>query len=167
MAPTTRRRQAGDDTPRASRCDGIVTASQRKAGQRYLRDVAPHVDATAAEEAARDYAYDEATYLENLSRIVFSNAARDDTPSDILRMSDEQYYDSTKASEGTRRRDHERAVRLKRLEQIVAGCTAGALTCRKCHGDKISIQQKQTRSADEGMTVFCKCDACGTQWRMS
>lgn len=41
------------------------------------------------------------------------------------------------------------------------------LSCRKCGSDNISWQQKQTRSADEAMTVFCTCKSCKHRWTMS
>ena len=62
---------------------------------------------------------------------------------------------------------HERAARLAHLDALVASASSGAMHCRKCSSDRITVQQKQTRSADEGMTVFCSCDQCGHQWRMS
>ena len=62
---------------------------------------------------------------------------------------------------------HERASRIAHLDALVASASSGAMHCRKCSSDRITVQQKQTRSADEGMTVFCSCDQCGHQWRMS
>jgi len=47
------------------------------------------------------------------------------------------------------------------------GGGAGGLRCRKCGSDSVAVQQKQTRSADEGMTVFCSCEQCGFHWRMA
>jgi transcription elongation factor S-II len=38
-------------------------------------------------------------------------------------------------------------------------------TCGKCKKDKVEHYQKQTRSADEPMTVFCHCLLCGKRWR--
>lgn len=40
------------------------------------------------------------------------------------------------------------------------------ITCRKCRGDKVITESKQTRSADEGMTIFCMCQECGCRWKM-
>ena len=37
--------------------------------------------------------------------------------------------------------------------------------CVKCKKKKTSFIQVQTRSADEGMTVFVKCQHCGFKWR--
>ena len=40
------------------------------------------------------------------------------------------------------------------------------LQCRKCKEWKVKYFEFQTRSADEPMTVFCECVACGFRWRM-
>lgn len=42
----------------------------------------------------------------------------------------------------------------------------GVLLCRICKGSDVSFQQKQTRGADEAMTIYCVC-ACGARWKMS
>lgn len=40
-----------------------------------------------------------------------------------------------------------------------------AYTCRKCGKSECRAVQLQTRSADEGMTTFVNCVACGHRWR--
>lgn len=42
-----------------------------------------------------------------------------------------------------------------------------ALECGKCKQKKVSYSQAQTRSADEPMTTFCECMACGHRWKFS
>jgi DNA-directed RNA polymerase subunit M/transcription elongation factor TFIIS len=43
--------------------------------------------------------------------------------------------------------------------------TKGFLACKSCKSmDSVQIDQKQTRSSDEPMTLFALCDACGFQW---
>jgi transcription elongation factor S-II len=42
----------------------------------------------------------------------------------------------------------------------------GVLKCRRCNSCDISIHQKQTRSADEGITNFCECLKCGLRWKL-
>ena len=37
--------------------------------------------------------------------------------------------------------------------------------CRKCHKDKTTYYQLQTRSADEPMTTFVTCLNCDARWR--
>ena len=41
------------------------------------------------------------------------------------------------------------------------------LVCRMCKSRSISWTQKQTRGADESMTVFCSCDDCRHRCKMS
>ena len=42
---------------------------------------------------------------------------------------------------------------------------SGGFKCRRCGSDKTQYMQKQTRSADEPMTVFFECMNCGKRWR--
>ena len=41
------------------------------------------------------------------------------------------------------------------------------LKCRRCGSSDVSWEQKQTRGADEAMTVFCTCAKCKNRWKMS
>ena len=41
----------------------------------------------------------------------------------------------------------------------------GMYTCGRCKSTRTTNFQKQTRSADEPMTVFVKCKDCGKRWR--
>lgn len=40
------------------------------------------------------------------------------------------------------------------------------LRCRRCGSGDVSCEQKQTRGADEAMTVFCTCSKCQNRWTM-
>lgn len=42
----------------------------------------------------------------------------------------------------------------------------GVLRCAACGSDKISLNQRQARSADEGMDTYCTCTKCQTRWRL-
>lgn len=39
------------------------------------------------------------------------------------------------------------------------------MQCPKCKGRNVSVQHKQVRSADEGMTAFCHCRDCNQKWK--
>ena len=41
-----------------------------------------------------------------------------------------------------------------------------SLKCRRCNSVDVTWDQKQTRSADEGMTVYCVCANCNLRWTM-
>lgn len=58
---------------------------------------------------------------------------------------------------------HEEA-KFEEAEQLQS--SHAALTCHRCHSRSIAVQQQQTRSADEGMTVYCTCKQCGLRWKM-
>ena len=51
--------------------------------------------------------------------------------------------------------------------QLVAegGRADGLVLCRACHSNDVSVEARQTRSADEGMTLFMECNQCGQRWR--
>ena len=40
------------------------------------------------------------------------------------------------------------------------------IRCHRCKSSDVQIEQKQTRSADEGSTVFVTCNTCRLRWRM-
>jgi len=44
--------------------------------------------------------------------------------------------------------------------------TKGVVECTKCGSDRVFSYSKQTRSSDEGMTVFCQCVKCKAKWTM-
>lgn len=49
--------------------------------------------------------------------------------------------------------------------QVVAISDRYALSrCSKCHGTDINVEAKQIRSADEGMSMICKCNTCFYSW---
>jgi DNA-directed RNA polymerase subunit M/transcription elongation factor TFIIS len=58
--------------------------------------------------------------------------------------------------------------KVAELERLCAeeGVTEGFMSCR-CGSRKIDYENKHTRSADEGPTLFCICFDCGDRWRIS
>jgi DNA-directed RNA polymerase subunit M/transcription elongation factor TFIIS len=41
---------------------------------------------------------------------------------------------------------------------------SGFLVCRNCRSTHVDVDQMQTRSADEPMTLFALCLECGNRW---
>jgi hypothetical protein len=41
---------------------------------------------------------------------------------------------------------------------------SGIFSCRRCKSFDVDTEQKQTRSADEPMTIFCTCNSCGKRF---
>lgn len=50
------------------------------------------------------------------------------------------------------------ALNDKKFEAIVR--------CRRCGNEDVTWEEKQTRSADEGATVYCSCSVCKNRWVM-
>jgi DNA-directed RNA polymerase subunit M/transcription elongation factor TFIIS len=40
------------------------------------------------------------------------------------------------------------------------------IKCGRCKSTQVIVEQKQTRGADESMTVFVQCENCGLRWKM-
>lgn len=53
---------------------------------------------------------------------------------------------------------------LQPLAETLAG--SSGVRCSKCKSTEIRFEIAQTRSADEGSTVFCLCMQCQKRWRM-
>ena len=43
---------------------------------------------------------------------------------------------------------------------------AGGVVCAKCKSTEIITWERQVQSADEGMTVFARCQNCDKRWRL-
>mmetsp|Transcript_16979 Transcript_16979/g.29228 ORF Transcript_16979/g.29228 Transcript_16979/m.29228 type:complete len:106 (+) Transcript_16979:109-426(+) len=43
---------------------------------------------------------------------------------------------------------------------------SSSFSCRKCKSNKTTLTQKQTRQADEKITVFVLCMVCGERWTL-
>jgi len=59
-------------------------------------------------------------------------------------------------------------TKLKRdinLTKVDMSMATEEFTCYKCHKNKCTYYQLQTRSADEPMTTFVSCLNCGARWK--
>jgi DNA-directed RNA polymerase subunit M/transcription elongation factor TFIIS len=55
---------------------------------------------------------------------------------------------------------------MNKFEQNIEAMT-DIYKCRKCFSRKCTYMQIQSRSADESMTVYISCLACGNRWKTS
>ena len=53
----------------------------------------------------------------------------------------------------------------RQLTLDISQVPEGQFTCSKCKSRKTSFYEVQTRSADEGMTLFIACLSCGKRWK--
>ena len=111
-------------------------------------------------------------FTDHFARLVTLHTAGDPgriSEEATLDLSPDSFDAIVAGGEQERIQRQQRQQRQHELDQVSREATrvGGALRCRQCGGDSVTVQQKQTRSADEGMTVFCGCETCGSQWRMS
>lgn len=98
------------------------------------------------------------TYLDNTRKI--TNSCSQLTFSQLKALLDLDYFESTFF-------DKERKTNEKNIANITCRLEpmAGIHKC-KCGCDKVYSYELQTRSADEGMTLFLQCYDCGKKWKM-
>ncbi|DAA77757.1 TPA_exp: Uncharacterized protein A8136_6303 [Trichophyton benhamiae CBS 112371] len=67
------------------------------------------------------------------------------------------------------RREEDRKIQKENMDKAMVGqperSISKSLQCGKCGQRKVTYTEAQTRSADEPMTLFCTCLACGKSWR--
>ena len=84
------------------------------------------------------------------------------TPDHFVRMS----HDELKSAE---RREEDRKIQKENMDKAMVAkaerSISTSLQCGKCGQRKVTYTEAQTRSADEPMTLFCTCLACGKSWR--
>ena len=94
---------------------------------------------------------------------------------ELVEMTSEQLATEEKRKEVEKLRDD--AFQRSRLDWAEANADkinkqcgikdseTGLFKCGRCKSTKTSNTQKQTRSADEPMTVFVLCHNCGNRWK--
>lgn len=90
------------------------------------------------------------TYTQNILRIYQTGNFYENTSSKSYKAFHEQYH-----------------AMVATAKQVLAEKTAtnvGMFSCPKCKSKDVDTEQKQTRSADEPMTIFCACTRCQTRW---
>jgi len=59
---------------------------------------------------------------------------------------------------------HKTLSDAKKLLEEKSKATVGLFSCPRCKSIDVDTEQKQTRSADEPMTIFCKCTQCSLRF---
>lgn len=99
-------------------------------------------------------------YLQNNHSLLNLPAEKLVMAEDLLMLSQDRKLQFDRDS---RLEEHEIAILKSSFENT--GQTR-SLRCSRCKSQNIDVQQRQTRSADEGMTIFCGCRDCSAQWTL-
>lgn len=95
------------------------------------------------------------------------------TPGEIASMPPNALLANTMTDQIQRQMDmHEHRFKemlQERFEELEknSDSTEGLLQCGRCKSTNVIWEQRQTRSADEGMTIIAVCVKCSNKWRMT
>lgn len=88
--------------------------------------------------------------------------SNDVTADHFVRMT----HDELKSAE---QREQDRKIQKENMDKAMVAkaerSISKSLQCGKCGQRKVTYTEAQTRSADEPMTLFCTCLACGKSWK--
>ena len=104
-------------------------------------------------------------YSQAVRRILF-NATKKELPETLLRRSTSEWLalNQLELHSALKQAEEKNINALER--KISSVSTAESLIqCKFCKKNAVSYTQKQTRSADEPMTLFYACSACDRRWR--
>lgn len=89
---------------------------------------------------------------------------------DILRLKAVELFDSLPCHEAQLAENDMRVQGEALLRDLsspdLSNIPDAGTRCSKCRSSDISFDFLQTRSADEGTTVYCTCTSCGKRWKM-
>ena len=116
-----------------------------------------HASSTTADE-----------YWSHVSRAAFNLELEPRAGRDVVLLSDAQLARDTVVG----RVEADRVARELRFQQMLQEKYdalndqkfEAIVHCRRCGSEEVSWEEKQTRSADEGATVFCVCTKCKNRW---
>lgn len=128
------------------------------------------------ESICRLYYLNTIKYIEEAKRICFnikcnSNLLKKYEISKLSLVSNEEMARGT-LLEKIKDQENQKSVAVENMlrekyENVNKSSEGGLVRCKTCGSADIAWQQKQTRGADEAMTIFCTCSNCKTRWKMS
>lgn len=150
-----------------------ISAERRIAVTRLLSrfvdfDVARNVEANIHGFAINDDHYNDLSL-----RCALNCRANADNASEWMMCESDEALAKGTILERIRQTKVDRDARFQRMLQEKyesiskdKGSYTSSLKCRRCNSNDVSWEQKQTRSADEGMSVYCACGVCGNRWTL-
>ena len=95
---------------------------------------------------------------------------RADDPWTLIHDTDENLVKGTLLdrieSEKRMRKERFHAMLQDKFDAMNDETFSPLIFCRKCKSSELTWEEKQTRSADEPMTLFCVCMNCSNRWVM-
>jgi DNA-directed RNA polymerase subunit M/transcription elongation factor TFIIS len=109
-------------------------------------------------------------YRDHVLRAAFNLRENEGVGADVVYLDDETLAEPTAvgriAAEVAARTARFDRMLQEKYEALDDRKFAAIVRCRRCGSEDVSWEEKQTRSADEGATVFCVCTTCQNRWVM-
>lgn len=166
--------------------DHPLPPEDRARASAFLRRSAASVDAHYARRLEqRIYSYHRSSkpaYMAHMRKLTHSLASNGAallgvyTPDQLAQLDDAILAKGSPLevwAEAYRARKREEEALLTSNESVIAEDeqartqVEGIMVCTRCKSSDITWDQKQTRGADESMTVFFQCRNCAKRWKMS
>ena len=125
------------------------------------------------DRALYDHAEDETLYAMHMRSLLYNMSLQPGLrhlPAASLAAMDSAQLRQGTVLESIERDEAQRRVQFEGMlkETYDSLCTdaPATISCRRCKKSNLDFSQKQTRSADEAMTIFTTCRDCGQKWKM-
>ena len=147
----------------------MPSSVQRQRAWKVLAEVVPEFGLAREIEAhVHASALDASEYVESLRRVCQNLRANPALGLDVVRVCDDQVAEGTILQQIDNERK-KRAVVFKAMlrekyESLNDQHFNAIVKCRRCGSVDVAYDEKQTRSADESATLFCKCTKCSLRW---
>jgi len=105
-------------------------------------------------------------YTNNMRRMAWAlhcgNSENKNSPQDWINAGDDCLVENTQHAEWEKNyfAKKEFAKSVLQGKNETKDKTVGIFACPRCKSFDVDTEQKQTRSADEPMTIFCTCNSC-------
>lgn len=148
---------------------GIMLPARRQAALRALHHSRPDVElCRMLESRCHSMVSNVEDYLDSIRRIAFHLHMNERISIEAFQASDETLIAGTEMEKV----EHERQIKAIRFEEMLQekydslnDRTFAAIDrCTKCNSTELRWEEKQTRSADEGASVFWTCVTCKHRW---
>ena len=109
-------------------------------------------------------------YMERVRHVAFNISQNKKLGVNAVHGSDSILTQGTvvgRIREQTRAREMRFSAMLQEKYDALNDATFEAIVrCRRCGNEDVTWEEKQTRSADEGATIYCSCPVCKNRWVM-
>ena len=128
--------------------------------------------ARTTEAVAHAVSHSRFMYLDKIQQIIFNVHSYQalGEAENLALMSNEELARGTIIEdierESTEQRTRFEQIIAEKYEKVSKSSCKSAMRCRRCGNPDVMCEQKQTRGADEAMTVFCTCTKCSNRWTM-